>query len=79
MLRLRFRSSYIGGKERVRNLLQDAPESDSVAARGAELWPFEGTEVPEHDLALILRGKRARNLLQDAPENDSVAARRAEL
>ena len=43
-------ASYVGGKERARNLLSDAPENDSVAARGAELWPFEGSRVPQHDL-----------------------------
>ena len=53
MLRLRFQ---IGGKERARNLLQDAPENDSVAARGVELWPFEGSQVPEHDFATTTRG-----------------------
>ena len=50
MLRLRFQTSYVGGKERARNLLSDAPENDSVAARGAELRPFEGPRVPQHDL-----------------------------
>ena len=53
MLRLRFQTSYVGGKERARNLLQDAPENDSVAARGAELWPFEGSQVPQHDIKFI--------------------------
>ena len=48
-LRLRFQTSYVGGKERARHLLQDAPENDSVAARGAESWPFEGSRVPQHD------------------------------
>ena len=43
-------ASYVGGKERARNLLSDAPENDSVAARGAELRPFEGPRVPQHDL-----------------------------
>ena len=50
VFRLRFQTSYVGGKERARNLLSDAPENDSVAARGAELWPFEGSRVPQHDL-----------------------------
>ena len=48
-LRLRFQTSYVGGKERAVNLLSDAPENGSVAARGAELWPFEGSRVPQHD------------------------------
>ena len=43
-------ASYVGGKERARNLLQDAPENDSVAARRAELWRFEGSQVPQHDI-----------------------------
>ena len=37
VFKLRFQTSYVGGKERARNLLQDAPENDSVAARRAEL------------------------------------------
>ena len=41
VLRLRFQSSNIGGKERARNLLADALENDFLVANRATLRPFE--------------------------------------
>ena len=41
MLRLRFQTSYVGGKERARNLLSDALENDVLVANRATLRPFE--------------------------------------
>ena len=35
-------------------MLSDAPENDSVAARGAELRPFEGSRVPQHDFIFFI-------------------------
>ena len=50
VLRLRFQSSNIGGKERAQNLLSDALENDFLVDNRATLRPFEGPGVPQHDL-----------------------------
>ena len=50
VLRLRFQSSNIGGKERARNLLSDTLENDFLVDNRATLRPFEGPRVPQYDL-----------------------------